>query len=413
MPLIRPFKGLRPTSEKAGEVAAPPYDVVSHIEAVALAKDSPNNFLHISRPEIDLPEGTDPYSREVYDRGRLNLRRLINDGTLKQDDQECFYVYRLIDSGVTQTGLVVAASIEAYDANAIKKHEFTRPEKESDRVRQIDALSAQTGPVLLTYSSVSEIDRVLTAAATRDPDIDVITRDNVRHQIWQISDRQQIDFLVELFEGVPSLYIADGHHRSAAASRVRKIRRSELPSDGGLSYANDYFLAVVFPTEQMRILSYNRVVSDLNGLKELEFLQRLRGDFLVEASSVPVVPDKKGTIGLYMRGGWSKLVLKPNVFFDHPIEKLDVSILSDRILGPVLGIHDLRKDKRIDFVGGNRGTEELVSRVESGEMACAFSLFPTQIQDLMTIADEGEVMPPKSTWFEPKLADGLVSHILE
>ena len=413
MALIRPFKGLRPSPGKAGEVVAPPYDVMSYQEAVDLAEDKPNSFLHISRPEIDLPPGTDPYSSRVYEKAKSNLRVLLDERILSRDDVACFYVYRLTGHGVCQTGLVVTASVDAYDKNFIRKHEFTRPVKEDDRVRQIDALCAQTGPVLIAYPSSTLIDSIIASESVGKPEMEVLAADGVRHEVWVVSSAEKLAQLVALFDDLSAVYIADGHHRSAAASRVKKLmaERDSDQSNDAKSY--DYFLAVAFPQDQMQILAYNRVVTDLNGLSPNDFLECLQKDFDVRPSDEPVTPKKKGEMGLYLDGHWYILTASTNSISDDPVENLDVSILSNRVLAPVLGIHDLRKDRRIDFVGGIRGTQELMKRVDSKEMACAFSLFPTKIEELMRVADEGQVMPPKSTWFEPKLADGLVSHILD
>lgn len=413
MTLIRPFKGLRPSSGKATEVAAPPYDVMSYREAVLLAKGKPNSFLHISRPEIDFPEGTDPYASEVYEKGSSNLRALLEEGILTRDNEASFYVYRLTGHGVSQSGLVVTASVNAYDENLIRKHEFTRPVKEDDRVRQIDALAAQTGPVLLAYPSSRLIDSIIASESSGAPDMEVLAADGVRHEVWTISSADKLAQLVLSFDDLPAVYIADGHHRSAAASRIKKIMadRDEDQSPGLKSY--DYFLAVAFPQDQMQILAYNRVVTDLNGLNPTDFLEFLKKDFEVHSSEEPVIPKEKGQIGIYLDGHWYILLVRTTPTSEDPVENLDVSILSNWVLAPILGIHDLRKDRRIDFVGGIRGTRELMRRVDSKEMACAFSLFPTKIEELMSVADRGQVMPPKSTWFEPKLADGLVSHVLD
>lgn len=413
MTLIRPFKGLRPSSGKATEVAAPPYDVMSYREAVSLAEGKPNSFLHISRPEIDLPEGTDPYASEVYEKASSNLRALLEEGVLARDDEASFYVYRLTGHGVSQSGLVVTASVDAYDQNIIRKHEFTRPVKEDDRVRHIDALSAQTGPVLLAYPSSTVIDAIIASELNGKPEMEVLAADGVRHEVWTISSADKLAQLVSLFDDLPAVYIADGHHRSAAASRVKKLMadKDQDQSSGQKSY--DYFLAVAFPQDQMQILAYNRVVTDLNGLSPNDFLEFLKKDFEVHSSKEPVIPEEKGRMGLYLDGHWYILSARATPMPEDPVENLDVSILSNRVLAPILGIHDLRQDRRIDFVGGIRGTRELMKRVDSKEMACAFSLFPTKIEELMRVADGGQVMPPKSTWFEPKLADGLVSHVLD
>lgn len=413
MNMIRPFKGLRPSSDKASEVASPPYDVMSYQEATLLAKDRANSFLHISRPEIDLPEGTDPYSSEVYEKASENLKKLIDNNVLSREEVPCFYIYRLTGHGVCQSGLVVTASVDAYDQNLIRKHEFTRPVKEDDRVCQIDQLRAQTGPVLLAYPSSKDIDDIIASETLSAPEQHVTASDGVQHEIWTLSCQEKIATLVALFDDLPALYIADGHHRSAAASRVQKLMRgrAEGVSSGTESY--DYFLAVAFPQDQMKILAYNRVITDLNGLNSKAFLERLRDEFDIQCSDEPVVPETKGVMGAYFDGCWYTLTLREKTKSADPVDSLDVSALSNRVLGPILGINDLRKDKRIDFVGGIRGTQELVRRVDSGAMACAFSLYPTRIEELMSVADGGQVMPPKSTWFEPKLADGLISHVLD
>ncbi|HUW36472.1 MAG TPA: DUF1015 family protein [Rhodocyclaceae bacterium] len=408
-PLIKPFRGLRPAPGRAAAVAAPPYDVLSTEEARARAADRPWSFLHISKPEIDLPPGTDPYAPEVYAQAALNLAKMLSAGVLRRDETPCYYAYRLTmptDSGDhVQTGLVAAASVADYDANRIRKHEFTRPDKEDDRVRQIEALNAQTGPVLLAHPASAAAERLLSAACAGLPDADVSADDGIRHQIWVIADAQVIEEISAAIDALPALYIADGHHRSAAASRVCAARHGANESD--------YFLAVIFPHHQMRILDYNRVVHDLHGLDEAAFLKRIGENFAVRPATAPVQPERPGEFGLYLPGRWLHLAIRPALIpAEDPVARLDVSLLSDHLLGPILGITDLRRDKRIDFVGGIRGLRELERRVDGGEMAAAFALHPTRMEELMAVADAGDVMPPKSTWFEPKLADGLVSHVL-
>jgi len=407
VPLIRPFRGLRPAPQRAAEVIAPPYDVLSREEAYALAADRPWSFLHISRPEIDLAPGVDPYAAEVYARGAANFAHMIEQGVLVRDPSPRYYVYRLQMGAHTQTGLVVTASVAAYRAGRIRRHEFTRPEKEDDRVRQIEALGAQTGPVLLAYRDDPDIDAALAQIAAGAPEVDVEGPGGVRHSVWPVADAQWCARVSARFEAMPRLYIADGHHRSAAAARVAEARGG----DDSAPYA--YFLAVAFPAGQMRILDYNRVVRDLNGLSPEALLERLREAFAVEPASAPVAPARPGEFGLYVAGRWWRLSLDPARIPDDPVARLDVSLLTDRVLAPVLGIGDLRRDPRIDFVGGIRGLGELERRVDGGGAAAAFSLRPTPMRDLMAVADAGEVMPPKSTWFEPKLADGLVSHVLD
>ncbi|MDP1651302.1 MAG: DUF1015 family protein [Rhodocyclaceae bacterium] len=420
--LIKPFRGLRPAPGRAAEVAAPPYDVLSSTEARVRVAGKPWSFLHISKPEIDLPADTDPYAPAVYAKAAENLCRMIEAGLLTRDAAPCYYAYRLTmrtNAGDhTQTGLVAVAAVPCYDNNRIKKHEFTRPDKEDDRVRQIEAINAQTGPVLLAYPSTKNADALIAAIAQGEPAADVTADDahnTVRHQIWVCDDAARIAEITRCFDGMEALYIADGHHRSAAASRVAAGRRQE---DRELS--SDYFLAVIFPHHQMQILDYNRVVKDLNGLAADEFLARLGEKFLVAPASKAVKPACPGEFGLYLpgpggpgHGHWYRLNIDPKLFSTDPVARLDVSLLSEHVLGPLLGITDLRRDKRIDFVGGIRGLTELEKRVDSGEMAAAFAMHPTRMDQLMAVADHHQVMPPKSTWFEPKLADGLVSHVLD
>ena len=413
MHLIRPFTGLRPVPERAADVAAPPYDVLSTDEARVRAHGRPWSFLHISKPEIDLPAGTDPYSPAVYAKGAENLNRMRAAGVLVRDREPCYYVYRLITPSHSQTGLVAAVSIADYDTNRIRRHEFTRPDKEDDRVRQIEALDAQTGPVLTAYPAASQADQILSQAARGIAEADITAADGVRHTIWAIRESDRIARLTAAFDAMPALYIADGHHRSAAASRVAAARRSRNPKHTG-EEAYNHFLAVAFPHHQMQILPYNRAVRDLAGMSPDAFLQRLCSGFNVEPSAAPVAPDSPGQFGLYLAGKWYRLFLHAGLVpIGDPVARLDVSLLADHLLSPVLGIHDPRIDRRVDFVGGGRGLTELEKRVNSGEMAAAFSLHPTHMEDLMAVADRGEVMPPKSTWFEPKLADGLVSHVLD
>ena len=411
MHLIRPFTGLRPAPGRAADVAAPPYDVLSSDEARARAAGKPWSFLHISKPEIDLAPGTDPYAAQVYAKAAENLKRMLDQVVLVRDKEPCYYAYRLIMGTHSQTGLVAAASVAEYDRNRIRKHEFTRPDKEDDRVRQIEALNAQTGPVLLAYPQAPDVDAVLKGVSAGEPVADVTADTGVRHTLWKIADGAAIDSLTRSFDAMPALYIADGHHRSAAASRVAAARRAKNP---GAEASSDYFLSVAFAHHQMQILSYNRVVKDLHGLSRAEFVSRLGKGFSVHAATAPVAPAKPGEFGLYLPGQWYRLGIHPALVPAHdPVARLDVSLLADQVLAPLLGIADQRRDKRIDFVGGIRGLGELEKRVNSSEMAVAFSLHATRMQDLMAVADAGEVMPPKSTWFEPKLADGLVSHVLD
>jgi uncharacterized protein (DUF1015 family) len=413
MHLIRPFAGLRPASGRAAEVIAPPYDVLSTEEARGRAAGKPWSFLHISKPEIDLPAGTDPHAHEVYARAAENLRRMMREGILTRDPAPLYYVYRLIMGGHTQTGLVAAASLADYDSNRIRKHEHTQTDKENDRVRQIDALNAQTGPVMAAYPDAPEIDEILARCSAGAPDADATADDGVRHSLWVVRDAGIQERLTRAFDALPALYIADGHHRTAAASRVAAARRDANPRHAGEESYN-YFLAVMFPHHQMQILDYNRVVADLNGMDVGTFLARVGENFSVEKSPRPVKPAKPAEIGLYLPGQWYRLAIhRELVPVNDPVARLDVRLLSDHLLGPVLGIKDLRRDKRIDYVGGIRGLTELEKRVDSGKMTAAFALHPTRMEDLMAVAEAGDVMPTKSTWFEPKLADGLVSHVLD
>jgi uncharacterized protein (DUF1015 family) len=413
MSLVRPFTGLRPRPNFAADVAAPPYDVLNSEEARARAAGKPKSFLHISKPEIDLPPGTDPYSPAVYKKGAENLARLVADGVLTRDDRPCYYVYRLRMGDHVQTGVVVGASVAAYDANRIKKHEFTRPSKEDDRVRQITALNAQTGPVLLTFRASGDVQAVIRDVTGGTPEYDLTADDGIGHSLWVVADEPQIDRITRAFERCDALYIADGHHRSASASRVAAAARANdpAPSDDK-PYA--CFLAVAFPDDETMILDYNRVVRDFNGLQPGDLLDRVGERFDLSASDDPVRPAAPREFGMYLAGHWYRLRVHDRHVPEHdPVARLDVSLLQDNLLHPLLGIGDPRTDDRVDFVGGIRGLEELARRVDSGEMAVAFSLFPTGMSALMAVADANEVMPPKSTWFEPKLADGLVSHVLD
>ena len=407
MSLILPFRALRPTTERAQEVVAPPYDVLNSEEARQRVAGRPLSFLHISKAEIDLPVGTDPYDKSVYAKAAENLQQMKNDGVLQRDEKPCYYVYRLIMGDHIQTGLVAVASAADYDTNRIRKHEFTRPAKEDDRVRQIEALKAQTGPVLLAYRAMSEVDELLDSVTTQTPVYDLVADDGVGHTLWVINDVAIIDQLTNYFDGMAAIYIADGHHRSAAGSRV-------AASMGGSPDAmSSYFLSVIFPHDQMKILDYNRVVKDLGQYAPAEFIDAIKKRFNVVQENAAVSPARAGEFGLYLDGNWYRLSVNPANIPEDPVAQLDVSLLADNLLEPLLGISDPRRDSRIDFVGGIRGLAELERRVDSGEMAAAFSLFPTSMEDLMAVADAQKVMPPKSTWFEPKLADGLISHVLD
>jgi uncharacterized protein (DUF1015 family) len=390
-------------------VLAPPYDVLSSAEARTRAAGKPWSFLHVSKAEIDLPPATDPYDSAVYAKAAENLRRMTASGVLIRDDTPCYYVYRLTWRGHTQTGLAAIASLADYATNRIRKHELTTPAKEDDRVRQIEAVNAQTGPVMVAYPAAPQIDAMLAEHATGAPAVDVTADDGVRHQLWVISDAAAIEPLTRAIDALPAIYIADGHHRSAAAARVAKVR-------GGQG-AHSYFLTVLFPQGEMTILDYNRVLRSLNGHTAEALLGELRRHYTVEPSDQPVRPLGGRETGMYLAERWYRLVLRPGAEGDlqssDPIARLPITLLSRNIIEPLFGIADQRSDKRIDFVGGGRGLGELERLVSSGEMAAAFALYPTQMSDLMAVADAGKIMPPKSTWFEPKLADGMVSHVLD
>jgi len=408
MSLIQPFRALRADADRAAKVAAPPYDVLDTAEARALAADNPASFLHVSKPEIDLPDGTDPYAPEVYAKGRENLDRLVADGLLRREATPCLYLYRQVMGDHSQTGVVAAASVDAYLSDRIKKHEHTRPVKEDDRTNHCRALNAHSGPVFLTYRHSAAIDTQVARLTAGTPDIDLTAADGVRHTLWVVADPTAIAPLVAAFEALPALYVADGHHRSAAAVRLCQERRAAHPDYTG-EEAFNRFLAVLFPDDQMQILPYHRVVADFGPLSPGEILIGLRERFLLAPSREPVAPEAPGVFGLYSGGGWLRLTIDPErVPVDDPVGRLDVSLLADQCLGPLFGIGDPRTDPRIDFVGGIRGLNELERLVDSGRYVAAFALHPTALDALFAVADSGRVMPPKSTWFEPKLRDGLV-----
>jgi uncharacterized protein (DUF1015 family) len=400
-----PFRALRPVPERAAQVLAPPYDVLTSAEARERAKGKPWSFLHISKPEIDLDPAINPYDKAVYAKAADNLKRMVDAEVLMRDAEPCYYVYRLTWRDRTQTGLACVASLADYASNRIRKHEQTTPVKEDDRVRQIEAINAQTGPVMIGFPDTPDIAALLAKAAAGKPVVEVTTDDGVRHQLWVISDAAAIDKLTKAFNALPAVYIADGHHRSAAAARVATGRKGDD--------SHQYFLAVMFPENEMTILDYNRVVKDLNGREPEQFLAELAKKFTVAPSSAPVRPASPHEYGMYLAGRWYRLTLRPDLVPDNPIGRLPITLLSRHVIESLLGITDPRTDKRIDFIGGARGLEGLEKRVDSGEMAVAFALYPTQMHDLMAVADAGDIMPPKSTWFEPKLADGMVNHVLD
>jgi uncharacterized protein (DUF1015 family) len=405
---LRPFAALRPKPEHAAAVIAPPYDVVSTDEARALVRGRPSSFLHVSRPEIDLPEGSSPYSEEAYARGAKNLGALIESGMLVRDPAPSLYVYRMTSDGRTQTGIACVASLAAYEANRVRKHELTRPDKENDRVRNIETLNAQTGPVLCAYRANATLAKEIAECAQGAPTFEAVGHNDVLHSIWRVHDRSRLERLGAALGACDAIYIADGHHRAAAAARVARSR------GGDADRSHNHFLVVVFPHDEMRILDYNRIVRDTNGLSAEELLRRIGEAFAVERSASPVAPETTQTFGMYLAGAWYRLRIRSALVpASDPVASLDVSLLQDRLLAPILGIGDPRTDHRIDFVGGIRGLSELTRRVDSGSFAVAFSLHATRMEQLMAVADAGRLMPPKSTWFEPKLADGLLSHVLD
>ncbi|MAT40605.1 MAG: hypothetical protein CL946_13490 [Ectothiorhodospiraceae bacterium] len=413
MATIRPFKAYRPKPEHAQEVAAKPYDVLNSEEARAEVKGHPLSFLHIGKPEVDLDPSIDLHDPQVYKKGRENLQKLIDDGVLVEDQQPCLYLYSQTMGEHTQYGLVGCAAVEEYWDDTIKKHEYTRKDKEEDRCEHVRVTNAHTGPIFLTYRDNEEVDGIVDQVKAQEPASDLVAADGIRHQCWVISDTDQIVKLMELFAGIPNLYVADGHHRSAAAGIVGRERAKANPNHKGDEEYN-FFLAVYFPASQLKILDYNRVVKDLHGRDKEEFMLALSAEFGIEQSEKQVKPSKKGEFGLYIDKQWYKLTANDTLINNpDPVESLDVAILQNYVLDALLGIKDPRTDKRVDFVGGIRGLDELERRVDSGEMKLAISMFPTSIDELMSIADAGKIMPPKSTWFEPKLRDGLFVHFLD
>lgn len=404
MPSMFPFRALRPTPAAAAAVAAVPYDVVTTDEARQLAAGNPLSFLHVSRPELGLSPGTNPYADVVYEAAKANFERLIAAAPLVHEHEPSVYVYRLQMGSHSQTGIAACYSVDEYDADVIRKHEKTRKDKEDDRTRHIVDLRAQTGPVFLTYPAVPAIDEATGAVAGGAPLMDFTAVDGVRHTIWRVP-AEAADTLTRLMAQVPLLYIADGHHRAASASRARQ----QLTPQGDAP-ESDTFLAVAFPHDQMQVLPYNRVVKDLNGRSPGEFLEALQATHRVQPG--PATPARKGDVAMFLAGHWYTVALNPPSPDASPSAALDVSLLHDQILAPLLGIGDVRVDRRIDFLGGARGTGALEHAVGSGAAAVAFSMYPVSVADLMTISDAGDIMPPKSTWFEPKLRDGLLIHTI-
>ena len=412
MKLIKPFRALRPIEGKEKEVIAPPYDVLSSLEAREMANNKPYSFLHVSKPEIDLDSKINFDDPKVYEKGSENLKNLIKNKVLTQDENECLYIYEICINQRSQTGIGCVASVDAYEKNIIKKHEYTKPVKENDRVMNITKLKAQTGPVLLAYRNNLEVFKILSNIKKNKPTYDVFAHDQSNHKIWLVNDSNEIKKILAQINSMDSLFIADGHHRSAAAARVRnKLSKKNKYHTGNENY--NYFLAVAFPHSEMMILDYNRIIKGLNGNTIEKLISSIKTNFLVKKHNNEFKPNNKNIFGMYIGGNWYELIVnKKNINKDDPVQSLDVSILHDFIIEPLLGISDERTDSRIDFVGGARGLKELEKRVNINGFDVAFALFPTPIEALINIADANKVMPPKSTWFEPKLLDGLLSHII-
>lgn len=414
MAVFKPFRAIRPSADHVREVASRPYDVLNSNEARQEVEGNDLSFLHVVKPEIDLPVDTDPYSDAVYEKGKVNFHGLMSRGILTQDPDSSFYIYRLTMDGRSQTGLVGCCFFEEYFDGIIKKHELTRPVKENDRVRHVECLNANAEPVFFSYRGKSSINEFVRYKTTDTPEYNFIADDQIKHELWPISKTEDIKFITDAFKEVPYLYVADGHHRTAAAARIGKKRKEENPNHTGMEEYN-YFLTVLFPDEELKIFDYNRLVKDLNGLSPSDFLTKLEDSFIVsQYGDGDPQPTMIREFSLYLEGEWYRLLAKDGCWDENdPVGDLDVTLLSEKVLTPLLNIIDLRKDNRIDFVGGIRGLSELKRRVDSGEMIAAFALYPVTMEQLLTIADAGEIMPPKTTWFEPKLRSGLFVHDLE
>lgn len=414
MATVRPFKAIRPDEKYASKVVSLPYDVMNRKEAAEMAEGNPYSFLHICRSEIDMPQQEDPYDRSVYEKARDNIDAFLKDGIFVSEERPALYLYRQIMDGRVQTGIVGCVAVDEYKNNTIKKHEFTRVEKEIDRINHFDVCDTNTEPVFLTYRDDKRIRSIMEGfAAANDPVYDVTAADGVQHILWIIDDEKIIDGLVSLFDQIPAMYIADGHHRSASACKVGEKRREENPDYKGDEEFN-FFMAAIFPDNDLKIFDYNRVVKDLNGNTCEEFIAKVQasGFAAYDMGEDPYYPEGKGIFSMYLEGRWYKLTASEDIIPDHVIDSLDVSVLQNNLLGPILGIEDPRTDKRIDFVGGIRGLEELVRRAED-DMKVAFAVYPVDVDDLLEVADNDMVMPPKSTWFEPKLGSGLFMHRLK
>lgn len=409
---IRPFRCIRPSKEAASAVAALPYDVYDRKEAKEIVKKNPLSFLAVDRAETQFEDGKNPYAPEVYEQAARTLKRWQQEGILTEDESPFYYLYELVMEGRAQTGIVACASVDDYSSGVIARHENTREEKEQDRIRHVDVTNAHTGPIFLAYRSQEELNGLVALEKKKTPLYDFISEDGICHRVWKIEDPQKAEEIHRIFSGIPRVYIADGHHRAASAVKVAVMRREANPSWTGNEEFN-YFLSVLFPDDQLMIMPYNRVVQDLNGLTREEFLKKTERYFVVtERGRKAFSPEQKGQVGMYLDGSWYQLDARPEICTDDPVKGLDVSILQDRILGPLLGVGDPRTDSRIRFVGGIRGLSELERLVDSGA-AVAFSMYPTSIRELFEVADAGLLMPPKSTWFEPKLRSGLFIHAIE
>jgi len=412
MAIVRPFKGLRPPKDIAAKVASFPYDVLNSEEARELAKDNPQSFLHINKPEIDLDPGINLYDQQVYDKAVANFKMFQEKGWLVRDAGECFYIYKQVMNGRSQIGLMCCCSAQEYWDGKIKRHEFTRKDKEEDRLKHVDLTNCNAGPVFLTYPARDSINTLIDEVVKTKPEVDFTSEDGIGHVLWVVKDAEWAKKIVAEFARIPALYVADGHHRTQAAARIAKVRSEKNPKHTGNEEYN-FFMSVVFPHNHLMIMDYNRAVHDLNGLSEAEFIKKVEEKFTVEKQDYKK-PTAANTFGMYLKGTWYKLTAKPGTFDSKdPVASLDVSIMQNNLLAPILGIGDPRTDKRIDFIGGIRGIKELERIVDNGKFVVSFSMFPTSIEQLMQIADSGEVMPPKSTWFEPKLRSGMVIHTLD
>lgn len=415
MAIIKPFRAIRPVAEKAEKVAALPYDVMSSEEARKMVVSNPYSFLHIDKAEIDLDSSIDIYDERVYQKAKQNMENMIKEGIMLQDEKPLFYIYCLTMNGKSQTGLVVCTSIDEYLNNTIKKHELTRADKEADRIRHVDILNANTGPIFLAYHKNDAVKAILSAVMETEKAVyDFVSEDGIEHKVWLISDEKYISELITLFQKIPNLYIADGHHRNASAVKVGLKRRENKPDYTGEEEFN-YYLSVLFSDDELYVMDYNRVVKDLNGLTEEQFLKKVNEKFEIEIYEEKNCcrPKQRHQFGMYLNKKWYLLTAKKEIIQKDIVAALDVSILQNEILEPILAIGDPRTDKRIDFIGGIRGLEALQKKVDSGDMKIAFSMYPTSMQELMNVADENRTMPPKSTWFEPKLRSGLFIHDLE